>query len=111
MTAQTELLTGDQLRDQGMTRAIDHANQVHANWSEDAYAFLIVFVATHKDEFMCEDMRSSSEGIVPEPPSKRAWGAVVAKAAKSGLIKRKGFRSVSNAKAHSANASVWQRSI
>jgi len=100
--------SGNDLRDRGMQQAVEHADKTSTGWSDVAYAFLVEYLATHR-EFMTEDARLASHGIVPEPPSKRAWGSVIIRAAKSGLIKRIGFRNVKNAKAHSTPAAVWQR--
>lgn len=104
---QTELFTGADLRDIGMQRAIDHANAVHANWAEDAYAFLIVFVASHQSEFLAEDVIGSSVGIVPNPPDTRAWGSVIVRAKKEGIIRSNGFRAVKNKQAHNRPSTVW----
>lgn len=104
---QTSLFTGAELRDKGMQRATDHANAVHGDWSEKAYHFFKWFITQHIGEFMVEDVRRAARSFVPEPPHLRAWGSVVVRAVKAGLIKRKGIRSVKNAKAHKANASVW----
>ena len=97
--------TGEELRDKGMQRAHDHAEDVHESWGDKAYQFLLDH--TTEGEFMTEDIRKASEGIIPEPPSLRAWGGIVRRAAKNGIIKRVGYRSVSNNKAHCTPASVW----
>ena len=57
---------------------------------------------------MTEDIRLASEKKVPIPPSNRAWGGVVVRASKAGLITRAGFSNVKNAKAHSTPATVWR---
>lgn len=105
---QTQLFTGADLRDKGIKVAITNVNTKVPNWSEIAYGFLIGYIRFHR-EFMAEDCREASKGIVPEPPSKRAWGAVIVRAKIEGLIKSVGFRNVTNAKAHRTPASVWQR--
>jgi len=57
---------------------------------------------------MTEDVRISSEGIIEIPPSNRAWGGVIVRAVKSGLIKRIGFQNVNNPKAHKTPATLWE---
>jgi len=97
--------TGQQLRDAGMKQAIEHADKVVESWSDKAYDHLLKYIVLH-DEFMAEDLRYESK--LPEPPSRRAWGQIMLRAAKSGLIYRVGFRAVKNPKAHCANASLWR---
>lgn len=99
--------TGTQLRNQGMERAELNANHKHESWSEQTYSFLLVFARKHT-EFMTEQVRKAAKGIVPEPPIARAWGAIVARAAKAKIIQRAGFRAVSNPKAHRTPATVWE---
>lgn len=94
-------------RDEGIQKAIDSANREVKNWSDVAYGYLLGYIRNH-NEFMIEDIRVSSEGLVPEPPSKRAWGGIAVKAAKNGFIKRKGFQSVKNVKAHKTPATLWE---
>jgi len=100
-------LTGSAMRDIGIRKATQHANQVHEDWSDKAFYFLKWFVTRQHIEFMAEDVREASKNFVAEPPSKRAWGGVIVRAKKQGIIKSVGFRKVSNAKAHSAFATLW----
>jgi len=97
--------TGQELRDRGIEQAVSHAGQ---KWTDQAYQFLLLFCNGHA-EFMAEDVRRASKGCVPEPPSKRAWGGVIVRASKAGLIERVGYRQVKNAKAHCTPAAVWRR--
>lgn len=103
----TDFETGAQLRDMGIDRAVTHANEATPSWSDQAFDFLTRYI-TDASEFMAEDVRLAAKGIVPEPPSLRAWGSVMMKAAKSGLIKRVGYRSVSNPLAHATPAAIWK---
>ena len=99
--------TAEYYRDRGIKRAVDHAEKITDNWSEKAYGFLRQYMTRHC-EFMSEDVREASRGIVPEPPSHRAWGAIIVRAVKEGLIRRLGYQTVKNAKAHCTPASLWQ---
>lgn len=105
---QPDLFSGQHLRDVGMSKAIDNANRQNPNWSEIAYAFLLTYIAQNK-EFMAEDVREASKLVVPCPPSKRSWGGIIVRAAKSGLISKLGTRNVKNPKAHCTPATVWGR--
>ena len=98
---------GAELRDKGIKKALDNANNTHDKWSDKAYDFLLKYIK-YQNQFMTEDVRIASEKAIPKPPSNRAWGSVILKAAKSGLINRVGFANVKNAKAHKTPASVWR---
>ena len=98
---------GTELRDKGIKKALDNANNIHDKWSEKAYKFLLKYIK-YQYEFMTEDVRVASEKAIPKPPSNRAWGGVILKAVRSGLINRVGFSNVKNAKAHKTPASVWR---
>jgi len=111
MTDQKELdlFTGVQLRDEGIERTLTHADRVIENWQEKAYKFLLRYVDNNKDyQFMAEDIRKESDGIVPEPPNSRAWGGIIVRAAKAGIIKRVGYKKVKNSKAHCTPAALWE---
>ena len=101
-------MTGKSLRDKGIAQAVDHADAVVDNWSRLAYAFLERYCRSRSHrEFMIEDVRKASIGIVPEPPSKRAWGPIAMMAVRNGLIVRSGYRAVTNKYAHYTPATVW----
>jgi hypothetical protein len=98
---------GTELRDKGIKKALDNANNTHDKWSDKAYNFLLKYIK-YQYEFMTEDVRVASEKAIPKPPSNRAWGSVILRASRSGLINRVGFANVKNAKAHKTPASVWR---
>lgn len=102
------VITGETMRDKGIKKAVDHANEVYNDWNEKAFSFLIIYIQS-VNEFMVEEMRQASTGIVPAPPSLRAWGGIIVRAAKAGLIKKTGFRNVKNIKAHCTPATVWAK--
>lgn len=111
MGKQLDIFEGMLLRDEGIQQAIDHADQVDEKWSETAYRFLLSFISTTTTEFMVEDIRIAAEKSgVPIPPSDRAWGGIIVRAAKAGLIRRVGYRAVANPKAHCTPATLWTRS-
>lgn len=98
---------GKELRDKGIQQSFDFAEKKKVNWGSIAYDFLLKYVKNNS-EFMAEDVRIASNGIVPEPPSKRAWGAIFVQAKRSGLIERVGYGSVKNPKAHRTPATIWK---
>lgn len=104
-----QLLNGQGLAQQGMQQAVDHAEEVHDNWADEAYAFLKKYVGYTLTPFMAEEMRLASLNVVPEPPTKRAWGLIIQRAAREKLIRRVGYKAVSNPRAHGTPAAVWAK--
>ena len=97
-------------RDDGINRAVKHANCVDPHWSDSAYDLLVAFLVFHPNPFLTEDVREYAEQHgVPIPPSKRAWGGIVIRAAKEGLIKKIGYRNTTNPKSHATPATEWIR--
>ena len=107
MNNQIDLFEGSKLRDQGISQALENANEKCEKWSEIAYQFLLNYTKYNR-QFLAEDVRQASEGIVPEPPSKRAWGGVFLAARNSKLIMAIGFGMVKNPKAHRTPATLWE---
>lgn len=102
---------GTDLRDAGMKKAIEHADQVNEGWSDKAFNLLKSYVNEFGPgwKFLGEQVRYYAEAKkLEEPPSLRAWGSVMVRAAKSGLIKKVGYGQVTNPKAHRANSSQWE---
>lgn len=80
-----------QLRDEGMSRAMDHAERADTGWGDSAYAFLVDF-ARHNACFISEDVSDASKGVPAfvQPPTDRAWGSVYRRAVKDGVIAQDG---------------------
>lgn len=110
--SQLELnFSGEQLRDEGIKSATINANQVIDKWSERAYATLLKILPSDIN-FMTEDIRAWSLNVgLPEPPSLRAWGGLILRASKNGLIEKIGHGKVSNAKAHHCFAAIWRKKL
>lgn len=78
-------------RDAGMTQALDHAEEVNEGWKHDAYTFLLRF-AQRTANFISEDVSGAHEKAgLPQPPTKRAWGALYIKAQREGVIAQDGY--------------------
>ena len=99
--------TGRELRDEGIRTSVEHAEDTIDDWKATAYAFLVSYCRDN-DEFLAEDVRTASLGLVEEPPSNRAWGAIFVKARKNNLITKIGYKEVSNPKAHRTPATLWK---
>jgi hypothetical protein len=99
-------------RDQGMRQAMSHAEAETPAWGDMAYDALKAFLDHHPNEyFFGENVRewASAQELLPDPPHARAWGGVIARGARSGLIVKHGIGQVSNPKAHKANAAIWRK--
>ncbi len=97
-------------RETGMSRAVEHADEVHGDWSDMAMEMLREYADAMEDRpFMAEQVRNWARtypGWI-DPPDKRAWGAVFTRAAKAGHIVKLGY-----APAKSSNLSpkvLWGR--
>lgn len=79
-------------RDDGMELVEDNANQTAPGWSAAAYAAIAEFCRERPYPFLLEDVRqwSASRGIAA-PHDRRAWGAVIRRAAKHGLVRKVGY--------------------
>lgn len=95
--------------DNGMSVAALNADSKSARWTEDALSWVSVFVAyTQGRGFMAEEVRQyAHDRGLPQPPSARAWGAVMIRAAKNGIIRAVGYGLTRNPQAHKTPARVW----
>jgi len=88
--------------------AAAHADREAADyWSAEALGFLYAFAAApaRTGPWLAEDViRHATERGLAEPPDRRAWGAVVATAARRKLIVRAGFRT----DAYGSPKSLWR---
>ena len=99
---------GEYLKQEGMKASLDNANSMDNLWSEKAFGYLKDFLLVTNDVFMAENIREyAHQNGLEYPPSKRAWGAIIVRAKKEGLITFRGYSQVSNPKAHRANAMLW----
>ncbi len=111
MKDQLNIFTGTELKERGMEQAIQTANLFCENWSESAYEYLEGYCYLHK-RFMTENVRMEAERSgITIPPSKRAWGSVITRAKKNGMIAHDGYSPVKNPLAHKTPTSVWRSLI
>ncbi len=100
-----------QLRDDGMARAADHAEVVEPGWNELALEYVRVYAKANR-QLRGEMVRIYAENRgFPLPPDKRAWGAVMMRAAKAGLITKLGWTTAVDPKVHKNPVSLWQSNI
>lgn len=103
--------TGRQLRDKGIATALANADAMNKQqWTEGVWAKLPVFLKSiGAKTFLCEQFRKWCEdGGTPAPPTARAYGGIIKRAASEQLIVRVGHASVENPRAHMAICTVWQ---
>lgn len=96
-------------RNNGIEVSAMNAEAKHPGWTDEALKWLVAFMA-RKDKFMAEEVRVfAEENGFNHPEHKRAWGGVMLKAARRGMIRRFDYGQTSNPKAHRANATIWER--
>ena len=101
--------TPTQLAEAGAQLAADFAGTLtNTDWQGIAYAFLKGFAST-RPRFQCSDLREESKGVVPDHPQldPRAWGQVVKRAAKNGLIRPLGYARTERRKSHGRAEQTW----
>lgn len=81
-------------RDTGMALAVAKADRDREGWSEDALEAVRLFTLAHPgQQFLAEAVRHWCEDIelLDAPANERAWGAVMRRAAKDGLVRKVGY--------------------
>jgi hypothetical protein len=103
---------GQRLRDEGMQKAVDHANAVSPEWSKRAVNVFQTYVSLLRSgaTFKTEDVRvwANLNNRIDTPPHARAWGGIAARASKLGIIKKIGYTQTVNPKSHSATCALWE---
>ena len=104
---QLDIFTGEtaaEARDAGVNAAAANAGQA---WQVLAWSALMEYIKRDKlGHFTCEDVREVMG--VPEPPDRRAWGAIMLRAARQGLIQRAGFVEHRDRARHCGISILWR---
>lgn len=96
------------LRDDGISRALAHANHDTKGWADHAYSY-VEMLARRNVEFLSDDVRVAAEAAgLPPAPDPRAWGGVILRAVRAGLIKRVGWANSTRPECHARPGSVWK---
>lgn len=96
-------------RDEGMRRAVDHADEVHVHWSDQAYE-LIKRYAKENRRFISEQCTAwAAEQGFKSPTDARAWGAPFKRAAKDGIIVRVGYGT--SLRRHLSPTPLWESAL
>lgn len=101
------LLSGEQLRDEGIARAEDNADSKSPAWSERAYAMLLQFIK-HGREFRNEEFVEWAEAKgLSKPPTSKAYAAIVLRAKRQGQIVAERIDKATKPTSHSGYCTVW----
>lgn len=98
------------LAEQGAQLAADHADAVIEDWQDRAFYLLTEFCRHHAygAQLTSERIRQYAEKQgLPNPPDKRAWGAIMLKAARKNLIRKIGWTTANDPKVHNNPVSLW----
>lgn len=101
-------MTGEQLKLAGMAEAAAHADKTVPDWSALAEA-VMDRASIEMNSFTTEEVRTLYGDLLPEPPDKRAWGAVATKLARARKIERVGFVKAKSRTVHGMYVSLWKR--
>lgn len=93
-------------RDDGIGRAIDHADAVLPSWSDGAFLRFSAYARTHQF-FTTEDVRESFSAY-PRPPDARSWGGIAVRARSAGLVVKHGKQRAKSPSVHCMDITVWR---
>lgn len=104
---------GRQLKEQGIARAIRHADDELPTWSAQAYEYARRWILRRGAVpfFMHEIRQDAERDGLPSPPELRAWGALPRRLVRAGLIRHVGIFPSSQPEQHMAPKSKWQRAL
>jgi hypothetical protein len=85
------------------------AKNAGSEWVETALEAVRIH-ATMNKYFTTEQVRAAFENL-PEPPDRRAWGAVVRRAKKEGLIHPHGWVRAQSLSVHGMVVTMWESKI
>lgn len=107
---QLSLQYASQARDTGMNRAEEKANRDDPDFTVKALDKLREYLNTKPGSFMVEDLRAfaamDDKFVLPE--NARAWGGIITKANRMGLITHAGLGYTKNPLAHRTPAAKWE---
>lgn len=103
--------TGAQLRDAAMRRAVDHADETSPRWADVAFEHLRLFAMQHYT-LTCEQVRQHAEAKgFAKPPTRRAWGSIVSRAVRAGVITQGVYEKATDPLVHCRPIMRWRSLI
>lgn len=102
--------TGQQLAILGAQIAASHVDRTTSGtWTTQAWEFFTTWAQARQGEsFQGEDVRLAALGTVPSATDARAWGHILQRASRSGLIHRVGYAPVKDPRSHHCPKTVWK---
>lgn len=98
-------------RDDAMQRAADHADGVSPRWTDVGFEHLRLFAMQHYT-LTCEQVRKHAEAKgFPKPPTRRAWGAIVSRAVRAGVITQGVYEKATDPLVHCRPIMRWRSLI
>lgn len=98
---------GEALKQLGMTRAALNAEYHSQGWRELAFFHVTQYPG---DVFSSEDVREYAYALgLPKPPDERAWGYVITRAKRTGLIEFHGMSQQRAPHCHKGYSTIWKR--
>lgn len=93
MSNQADLFDVMERRDEAIARVVANADEREPGWPDRAYAALLRFCEQERNPFIIEEAREWAEarGFITPPHDHRAWGAIVQRAARAGVVLKDGY--------------------
>lgn len=95
--------------------AADHADADSPKWSDRAFDLLMRFARLRGGDFCADQVHDwAIEQGLPQPPTRQAWGSVMLKASRQGLIRKTGIRNhhyPNHKNTHTRPTAFWIRVI
>jgi len=114
MTPIEDYVEAQRLKEEGIRRSLEHAERVEPTWAQQAAEHLSDWLCEGgglDNYFMCEEVRRWAEARgLPKPPDPRAWGGVMQRARRAGVIVKCGYTESHTPAAHLRPTQVWSRS-
>jgi hypothetical protein len=99
-----------QLASDGARRAVEHANRELFGWEDEAVGWVRKVVKDTPIVTASLVRMTATNGGLPDAPDRRAWGAVMKRAAKEGIIRAtEAFTSTRLRTSHGRPERVWER--
>lgn len=91
--------------------AEEHANRKISGWSNAAMSYLRSFLSERGFvSFLTEEVREYAKAHgLEDAPSQRAWGGVMTRASRAGIIRSMGYGLTTNPTAHRTPATLWRK--
>lgn len=94
----------------GINRAVEHAEEVTPGWSDVAFQFVKLHAMRNKGARMTgyEIVQAALQYGVPKPPTDKAFGGPIQRAARSGILKKVGTVADPNPNRHGSEVALWE---